>query len=72
MQTQKQSTQNVVAGTCNIEGNTKTLPACLEMELGNQEMLKLAKEAEAQQIGFCGYNSRKRKAFGAGDLVTRV
>lgn len=82
MQSQKESIQNVVAGMYNIEGTTKTLSACLGMQLGSQEKLKLAKEVEAQQKDLCCYNNRKRKAkevtdiihifHGARDLVTRV
>lgn len=51
-------------------------------QLGNQEEIKLAKEVEVQQKGFCTYNGKKRKAkesmdiihifHGAGSLVTRI
>lgn len=35
------------------KGNKKTLSAYLGMQLGNQEVIKLAKEVEVQQKGFC-------------------
>lgn len=35
------------------KGNKKTLSAYLGMQLGNQEVIKFAKEVEVQQKGFC-------------------
>lgn len=44
------------------KGNKKTLSAYLGMQLGNQEVIKLAKEVEVQQKGFCRQNSKKKNA----------